>query len=444
MSGTSSNGGSRGGSPAPESSGAPAVHGAPRKARQPLHRNVWVASGTSFLTDVSSEMLQNVLPLFLANVLGVRTWAVGVVEGLAESTASLLKLWSGWLSDRMKQRKWLAVTGYAISASSKPFYLLARSWPVVAAIRFSDRVGKGVRTAPRDALLADSVHPSRRGLAFGLHRAADTGGAVVGLLLTVLVVYLAQGRDYLLEPGTFHKLVLWSLAPAFLAVLVLALGAKDVPVPGGKPRGPKIQLRGLGWPFTAFVICSAIFGIGNSSDAFLILRAQERGLSVLHLLWMLVAFNVVYTAVAAPAGALADRIPRKWVVVGGWCVYTAVYLGFATARATGQVVGLFIVYGLYYGATSGAARALVADLVSPELRGTAYGSYHAVIGFVGLPASLLAGLLWQGFGRWQGFGAAAPFAFGAAAAGLAAVLLVALVPGGRPGRSADEGHGPHA
>jgi MFS family permease len=409
--------------------GRPPAEGAQPEGRPPLHRNVWVASGTSFLTDVSSEMLQNVLPLFLANVLGVRTWAVGVVEGLAESTASLLKLWSGWFSDRMRARKWLAVVGYAISASSKPFYILARSWPVVAAIRFSDRVGKGVRTAPRDALLADSVDASRRGLAFGLHRAADTGGAVVGILVSILVVYVAQGHDMLLERGTFHRLVLWSLAPAFLAVVVLALFARDVPVPGSPRRGPSIRLRGLGRPFASFVLCSAIFGIGNSSDAFLILRAQERGLGVLHLLWMLVAFNVVYTVVSAPAGSLADRIPRKWVVLGAWGVYAAVYLGFSVARTTGQVVGLFIAYGLYYGAVTGAAKALIADLVAPELRGTAYGSYHAVIGFVGLPASLLAGLLWQGFGSWHGFGPAAPFAFGAGAAALASLLLVVLVPG---------------
>lgn len=398
--------------------------------RPPLHRNVWVASATSFLTDVSSEMLQNVLPLFLANVLGVRTWAVGVVEGLAESTASLLKLWSGWFSDRMRARKWLAVVGYFISASSKPFYLLARSWPVVAAIRFSDRVGKGVRTAPRDALLADSVHPSRRGLAFGLHRASDTGGAVVGILVAILIVYLAQGHDLLLERGTFHKLVLWSLGPAFLAVIVLAAAARDVRVPESPRKGPRIHIRGLGRPFAAFVLSSAIFGIGNSSDAFLILRAQERGLGVLNLLWMLVAFNLVYTVVAAPAGWLADRVPRKWVVFGAWCVYAVVYVGFAAARTTGQVVGLFIAYGLYYGAVTGAAKALIADLVAPELRGTAYGSYHAVIGFVGLPASLLAGLLWQGIGSWHGFGPAAPFAFGAVAAALAAVLLVIFVPGG--------------
>jgi MFS family permease len=405
-----------------------------KSGRPGLHPNVWVTSVTSFLTDVSSEMLQNVLPLFLANVLGVRTWTVGVVEGLAESTASILMAYSGWLSDRLQARKWLAVGGYGISATAKPFYLVAFSWPVVAAIRWADRVGKGVRTAPRDSLLADSVHPARRGLAFGIHRAADTGGAVLGLLATLAIVHATQGNDALLEAGTFRTLVLWSLVPAFLAVLILAAGARDVPVTEGTGQGPRITFRALGPHFGAFVVASAVFQLGNSSDAFLILRAQERGLGVLALLWMLVAFNAVYTVVAAPAGSLADRVPRKWVVLGAWCVYAAVYVGFATAHTTGQVVGLFIAYGLYYGAVTGAAKALIADLVAPEMRGTAYGSYHAVIGFVSLPASLLAGLLWQGVGSWQGFGPAAPFAFGAAASGVAAVMLVILVPGGRSGR----------
>ncbi len=401
--------------------------------RARLHRNVWVTSGTSFLTDVSSEMLQNVLPLFLANVLGVRVWAVGVVEGLAESTASLLKLYSGWLSDRLRARKWLAVVGYAISSSAKPFYLLATNWGIVAAIRWADRVGKGVRTAPRDALLADSVAQERRGLAFGIHRASDTAGAVLGLFLTILVVRATQGGDLLLERGTFHRLVLWSLGPAFLAVLILALGARDVPAQPEKSdassRKPKITLRGMDRGFIAFVSCSALFTLGNSSDAFLILRAQERGLGVLPLLWTLLAFNVVYTLVSAPAGSLADRLPRKWVVVGGWAVYAAVYLGFAVSTTRLHIVLLFLAYGLYYGAVSGATRALVADLVEPERRGVAYGTYHAVIGFTNLPASLLAGLLWQGVGGWHGLGPSAPFFFGAACAGLAGVLLIVFVPG---------------
>ncbi len=407
------------------------VSGPPPRIPPPkggLHRNVWVASATSFLTDVSSEMLQNVLPLFLANVLGVRTWTVGLVEGVAESTASILKLYSGWLSDRLRARKWLPGAGGGVSAASKPFYPLAAPWPMVAAIRWADRVGKGVRTAPRDALLADSVAAGRRGWAFGVHRAADTAGAVVGLLVTLWVVDATQGGGLTLEGPTFHRLVLWSLVPAFLAVLLLAAGARDVPAADGAKPPPRISLRALGPGFGAFVLASAVFQLGNSSDAFLILRAQERGLGVMGLLWMLLAFNVVYTAVSAPAGSLADHVPRKWVVLGGWCVYAAVYLGFALAQTTTQVVLLFAAYGVYQGMVAGAAKAMVADLVPPELRGTAFGTYDAVIGLLSLPASLLAGLLWQGFAGWVGLGPAAPFAFGAALAGVAALMLAVAVP----------------
>ncbi len=394
-----------------------------------LHKNVWVASGTSFLTDVSSEMLLNVLPLFLANVLGVRVWAVGVVEGLADTTASVLKLYSGWLSDRLGARKWLAVSGYGISALAKPFYYVAASWGAVAGIRWADRVGKGVRTAPRDALLADSTAPSQRGLAFGLHRAADTGGAVVGLAVTLWVVARVQGDGALLQEATFRTLVLWSLVPAFLGVLLLALGARDVGTARDQaPTRPRIRLRGLSRGFGAFVGCSVLFELGNSADAFLVLRAQERGLSVLGILWLLLGFNVVYTLVATPAGSLSDRIARKRVVAAAWLLYALVYLGFAVADTVTHVVVLYLVYGCYQGLVAGAAKALVADLVPDDLRGTAYGSYAAAIGVVSLPASLLAGVLWEGLFAWEGFGPAAPFAFGAGTAALAAVLLLATVP----------------
>lgn len=402
---------------------------------RPMHRNVWVTSGTSFLTDVSSEMLQNVLPLFLANVLGVRTWAVGVVEGLAEATASLLKLYSGHLSDRLGARKWLAVAGYGVSALSKPFYYIAASWSAVAGIRWADRVGKGVRTPPRDALLADSVASGRRGLAFGIHRGADTAGAVVGLLITIAVVDAVQGGGLLLQNETFRSLVLWSLVPAFLAVVLLAAGARDVPLEAsdGQRRPPRIRFRGLGRGFGAFVAVSAIFALGNSSDAFLILRAQERGLELVPLLWTLLAFNFVYTVLSAPAGHLADLFPRKWVLLGGWLIYAGVYVGFALADSAVDAAVLFTVYGAYHGVVAGATKALITDLVPPSLRGTAFGTYHAVVGFTLLPASLLAGVLWEGAGAWQGFGPAAPFAFGAGTALAAAVLLVVLVPeGGEP------------
>ena len=400
--------------------------------REPLHRNVWVASGTSFLTDVSSEMILNVLPLFLANVLGVRVWAIGAVEGLADTTASIVKLYSGWLSDRMQQRKWLAVCGYAISAMMKPFYLLATTWTIVAGIRWGDRVGKGVRTAPRDALLADSAPPGRQGLVFGLHRAADTGGAVVGLLITLWIVRQIQGDGALLEADTFRRLVLWSLVPAFLGVIVLAVGAKDISLPRPRADTPRFRIRGLGRGFGAFVACSVLFELGNSADAFLVLRAQERGMSVIDVLWVLLAFNVVYAAVAVPAGSLSDRVPRKWIVFASWCVYCVAYIGFAVASTVWHITVLYLFYGVYHGMVAGAAKALIADLVPSDMRGLAYGGYAAAIGLVSLPASVLAGVLWEGFGSWAGLGAAAPFAFGAATAGLAGILLVLTVPGGRP------------
>ncbi len=407
-----------------------------RRSAPRIHRNVWATSGTSFLTDVSSEMLLGVLPLFLANVLGVRVWAVGLVEGVAEATASVVKLQSGWLSDRLGARKWLAVLGYGISAVGKPFYYVASSWGAVAAIRWGDRVGKGVRTAPRDALLADSSARGRRGLAFGLHRAADTAGAVVGIGISIAVVGAVQGDGGLLEVETFRTLVLWSLVPAFLGVGVLAFGARDVAprdsgggrTGGGARRRPKSRLRSLGGGFGAFVVCSAVFELGNSADAFLVLRAQERGLSVVGVLWLLLGFNVVYALVSTPAGSLADRIPRKRLVAFGWGLYALVYLGFAVADTATHVAVLYLVYGVHHGLVAGAAKALVADLVPVERRGTAYGVYAAAVGLATLPASLIAGLLWEGAFSWEGLGPAAPFLFGAAMAAAGAVLLLLWVP----------------
>ncbi|RME72044.1 MAG: MFS transporter, partial [Chloroflexi bacterium] len=206
-----------------------------RSALGDLPRNVWVTTITSFLTDVSSEMVLNLVPLFLANVLGVRTGVVGLIEGLAEMTASLLKVFSGWLSDRLGQRKRLAVAGYGLSTLSKPFLYLASSWGWVLAVRFADRVGKGIRTAPRDALIADSITERNRGLAFGLHRAGDTAGAMVGLLIALGIVWAAQGRALSLGRPAFQTVVLVSIIPAALAVLVLAWGARDVPAPTDRP-----------------------------------------------------------------------------------------------------------------------------------------------------------------------------------------------------------------
>jgi len=282
----------------------------------------------------------------------------------------------------------------------------------------------------------------RRGLAFGLHRAADTAGAVVGIAVSIWVVRQVQGGGALLEAETFRNLVLWSLVPAFLGVAVLALGARDVAAgDGADPASdagagrPPLRLRGFGRGFAAFTTCSVVFELGNSADAFLVLRAQERGLSVVGILWLLLAFNVVYTLVSTPAGSLADRVSRKRMVAAGWGLYALIYLGFALADTAAHVTVLYLMYGCYHGLVAGAAKALVADLVPASRRGTAYGGYATAIGLATLPASLVAGVLWEGLFAWEGFGPAAPFVFGAAMAAVAAALLLVLVPRERVSRA---------
>jgi MFS family permease len=387
-----------------------------------LPRNVWAVSLTSFLMDISSEMVINLLPLFLANVLGVKTNIIGIIEGVAEAIASILKLFSGWLSDRMGGRKWLTVAGYGISTLAKPFFYFANTWEAVAAARWGDRVGKGIRTAPRDALVADSIDERNRGLAFGFHRAADTAGAMVGLLIALGIVWAAQRGAVALGEDVFRTIVLVSIAPAVLAVVSLAFLARDVPV-AGRRSVPKFAFRALGRPFMVFMLIVGLFDLGNSSDAFLVLRAQERGLSVVGILGMLITFNLIYTLISTPAGALSDRIGRRKIIIGGWLAYALIYLGFGFAQTAGQIWVLYALYGLYYGTAYGTAKALVADLVPAELRGTAYGTYNATLGILDFPASAIAGILWQGIGGWPGLGPSAPFIFGGVTALLAALLL---------------------
>ncbi len=389
-----------------------------------LPRNVWVVTVTSFLTDVSSEMIVNLIPLFLLNVLGVRTALIGAIEGTAETTASLLKLFSGWFSDRIGTRKWLAVLGYGISTIAKPFLYFAGSWGSVLGVRFADRVGKGVRTSPRDALIADSVDERRRGIAFGLHRAGDTAGAVIGIGIALAVLLVAQRNTELLTRATFQVVVLASMVPAVLAVIVLAVGARETRIPVAKRTPPSFSLAGFDSRFRRFLLIIVLFTLGNSSDAFLILRAQNAGLTVTGVLGMLITFNLVYAVISSPAGALSDRFGRRRFLAIGWLIYAAVYAGFATATRGWHTWALMGVYGVYYGLTHGTAKAYVADLVPADRRGTAYGVYNAAVGIMAFPASLIAGVLWQGAGDWGGFGPSAPFIFGGALALVAAALLV--------------------
>ncbi len=389
-------------------------------------RNVWATTLTSFLTDVSSEMIFTLVPLFLANVLGVSTAIIGLIDGIAETTASLLKGYSGWLSDKLRRRKALAVLGYGFSTIAKPFLYFATTWYGVLFVRFLDRTGKGIRTAPRDALIADSIDEQHRGIAFGLHRAGDTAGAMLGLIFALLIVLATQSQALELSQETFRTLVLIGTIPAILAVIVLITLAREVrPKSGDAAEQSQTSLRfgDLSPRFRYFLVIIAVFTLGNSSDSFLILRAQERGLNVVGVLGMLITFNLIYSVFSGPLGALSDRVGRFRLILGGWLVYALLYLGFAIAQEGWQVWVIFGLYGFYYAAVEGTAKALIADLIPEAQRGTAYGYYNATIGLMALPASVLAGILWQGIGDWHGFGASAPFIAGAILAALAVGLL---------------------
>lgn len=390
-----------------------------------LSPNVWALTVTSFLTDVSSEMIFNLVPLYLSNVLGVGTALIGLIDGVAETTASIMKLYSGALSDKLGNRKWITVVGYGLSTLAKPFLIFASTWQGVLGVRFFDRMGKGIRTSPRDALLAGSIDEKQRGLAFGLHRAGDTAGAFVGLLIATLVIWLLQSSGKTLTLGTFQLIAVLSFIPAVLAVVVLALFTREVSTQA-KSSLPIFSLDNIDNRFKLFLLAAILFTLGNSSDAFILLLGQERGLNLVQVMGMLLTFNAVYALLSGPLGALSDRFGRRRLILGAWLVYGLVYLGFAASHAGWEIWALYGCYGVYYAMSEGAAKAFIADLVPAERRGTAYGLYNAAIALTALPASLLAGVLWQGVAGWPGFGPWAPFLFGAVLALGAAGLLTRI------------------
>jgi MFS family permease len=391
-----------------------------------LNPNVFFLGLVSFLTDVSSEMIFPIFSLFLFNVLHAPTTIIGLIEGLAESIASLLRIFSGWLSDKLGKRKGLTILGYGLSAFAKPFMYIASTWGIAFGVRFADRVGKGIRTAPRDALVADSVTAEQRGKGFGLHRAMDTFGAVVGIISAAVVVFLWQGNNWALTQDTYKQLVLIGIIPAVLALFIFFFVREPKrEMPGGTAAEAKLGglLSGFDKRFWIFLGIIFIFTLGNSSDAFLVLRAQNLGSSVLHILLMLLLFNFIYASLSTPAGILSDKLGRRRIILLGWLIYAIVYLGFALSPpgASWQLWLLFALYGVYYGLAEGVARAFVADLVPVEKRGTAYGLFHGVVGVTLLPASLIAGWLWQVVSP------ATPFLFGAGLAFLAMMGLWVLI-----------------
>jgi MFS family permease len=406
-------------------------------------RNVVALGLVSLFTDISSEMLVYLIPLYLANVLLAPAAIIGGIEGLAESTASILKLISGALSDRMSRRRLLVGIGYGTSVAAKVLYLGAVAWPVVLLGRVGDRLGKGIRTSPRDALIADSTAPENRGVAYGLHRAMDTTGAFAGVLVAAVVIWITEGDATRLTSDAFRILVLLALVPGLLAIATIVVGVRDVPkapataaaaadsaAPAGLVRrtvGSVSEWRRFPRPFWLFMLANALFTLGNSSDAFLALRSQNLGLTLLALLLTIVAFNATNAIVAWPAGALSDRVGRRGLIAGAWLVYGACYAGFAVATEAVWVVPLWIAYGTYYALSEGVGKALVADLAPKDLRATAFGILNATQGLMILPASVIAGLLWSLIAP------PAPFWFGAACAAAATALLLATV---RPGARA--------
>ena len=389
-----------------------------RTLRPRLGRTVLALSAVSLLTDLSSEMIYPLLPIFLSATLGASAAMVGAIEGSAETLAAVLKLASGWWSDRVRRRKPLVVAGYALASIARPLVAAAGSASQVLAVRLVDRIGKGIRSAPRDALLADAVPPGVRGRAFGFHRAADHLGAVLG----PLVAFALLGGL-----GVELRTVFWLAAiPGAAAVLVLVVAVREPPLPRpAAPADPAPRTAGDAAPGAAppralvgVLGAVALFTLGNSTDAFLVLRATALGVPValVPILWA--ALHLVKSATATAGGALSDRVGRRPVIVAGWALYAAIYLGFARASTAWHAWALFAAYGVVFGLTEGAEKALVADLAPAGRRGTAFGWYTLTVGVGALPASLLFGVV------WDRAGAAAAFTLGAALALGAALLLV--------------------
>jgi MFS family permease len=360
-----------------------------RTGLRSMPRNIWVLGLVSLLTDISSEMIHSVLPLFLVTSLGTDVVTVGLIEGLAEATASVVKLFSGTLSDRLGRRKELAILGYGFSTIVKPLFAIANSPGLVLLARFGDRVGKGIRGAPRDALVADSTDESNRGAAYGLRQSLDTIGAFLGPILATGLM-LSSEQNF--------RLVFWlAVIPGILAVALLALGIKEKSKAQPKQSQP-LQwqtLKDLGRDYWLLVAVALLFNLGNSSDAFLLLRAQQIGVAPAFVPLSLVVMNSTYLISAYPLGRLSDKIGRYRLLTGGFLLYALVYLGLAYVQTPVQMGLLLGLYGIHLGMSQGSLLALVADRVPSELRGTAFGFINLAIGLAILPASLIAGALWQ-------------------------------------------------
>lgn len=370
-----------------------------------LPPTVFALSFVAFLNDASSDIIYPLLPAFLALSLGATPFAIGLIEGFAESVASILKLFSGYLSDKFNSRKFPVFLGYSLAAIVRPLLAFVTSWPQVLVVRMTDRIGKGIRGAPRDALLASSVPPENRGLAFGFNRAADHLGAVVGPVLAfILLSYLASDPQ---NPTTreYQQVFLYASIPVAIGLFVIVFFVREEKrVVAEIDRMPiKFSLSQFDGNFKRLLFIVALFTLSNSTDAFLLLRAEQSGIrpAMLPLLWMVLHFSKVFFSLIG--GDLSDKFGRRSMIVTGWLIYAGVYIAFAFVDSAWQAWALFIIYGAYFGLTEGVEKAFVADLVDDEKRGTAYGFYNLFYGITVFPASLLFGLLWSQFGAPTAF-----------------------------------------
>jgi len=382
-----------------------------------LPRNVVALGMVSLFMDISSEMIYPLIPLFLNNVLLASKTYIGLIEGVAESTASVLKVFSGWLSDKLGKRKSIILWGYGISVFSRPILATATSWLGVLTYRFTDRLGKGVRTAPRDAIIADSTESGSLGKAFGFHRSMDTVGAVIGPALAFLILALPGGR---------FQTVFWiSMIPGFFALACIAIFVNDVK----RQTHANIETAFLSSVsfgrlernFKAFLTVVTIFTLGKTSEAFLILRVQELGVAVAAIPLLYLSFNGVSALLSTPLGIMADRIGKRRMVLASYVFFAVIFLGFAFA--TSQLHGwlLFFAFGVFVAMNEGVQRAYVATMIEPEIMATGYGIYHTIVGLAALPSSIIGGALWEHFGPQ------ALFFYGAAMALIASLLFVVLL-----------------
>ena len=396
-----------------------AVRLPPSAGRFNLPRPVWLLGWVSFFTDTASEMIYPLLPMFLTRVLGASAMSIGVIEGIAEAANSVLKVLSGRISDRSGSPKPLVLAGYAISSAVRPLIAIATAWPHVLGLRFTDRVGKGIRGAPRDAMLATFADPQQRGRVFGFHRAMDHAGAVLGPLLASLFLFI--------YPGEYRTLFALTIIPGIIVIIMLLRVPSVRTRPDGEAARAVAQttadpVTSNNRDLTKALALILLFSLGNASDAFLLLRLSDLGIEPawIPLLWS--ALHVVKVVSSVVGGDLSDRFGRRELIAIGWIVYALVYAGFGLFDSPAIVIAVFLTYGLYFGLTEGAEKAWVADLTAPQNRGTAFGYYNAVVGVGSLAASLLFGLIWTRVSP------PAAFMTGAALALLATVLLYFLFP----------------